>query len=146
MFHQYFFPFTEGFSFAKAGDLDSLKDKLDGSVCAVLLECVQGEGGVVALDKAYVQAVQALCREKDVLLLVDEVQTGAGRTGTFLACEQLGLQPDVVTMAKGLAAACPSGRACARRRSAALCPPGCMAPPSGATRWRAPPAGTCSPG
>lgn len=109
VFHQYFFPFTEGFSFAKAGDLDSLKDKLDGSVCAVLLECVQGEGGVVALDKAYVQAVQALCREKDVLLLVDEVQTGAGRTGTFLACEQLGLQPDVVTMAKGLGGGLPIG-------------------------------------
>ena len=101
--------FTEGFSFAKAGDLDSLKDKLDGSVCAVLLECVQGEGGVVALDKAYVQAVQALCRERDVLLLVDEVQTGAGRTGTFLACEQLGLQPDVVTMAKGLGGGLPIG-------------------------------------
>lgn len=109
VFHQYFFPFTEGFSFAKAGDLDSLKDKLDGSVCAVLLECVQGEGGVVALDKAYVQAVQALCREKDVLLLVDEVQTGAGRTGTFLACEQLGMQPDVVTMAKGLGGGLPIG-------------------------------------
>lgn len=109
VFHQYFFPFTEGFSFAKAGVLDSLKDKLDGSVCAVLLECVQGEGGVVALDKAYVQAVQALCREKDVLLLVDEVQTGAGRTGTFLACEQLGLQPDVVTMAKGLGGGLPIG-------------------------------------
>ena len=109
VFHQYIFPFTEGFSFAKAGDLDSLKDKLDGSVCAVLLECVQGEGGVVALDKAYVQAVQALCRERDVLLLVDEVQTGAGRTGTFLACEQLGLQPDVVTMAKGLGGGLPIG-------------------------------------
>ena len=109
VFHQYCFPFTEGFSFAKAGDLDSLKDKLDGSVCAVLLECVQGEGGVVALDKAYVQAVQALCRERDVLLLVDEVQTGAGRTGTFLACEQLGLQPDVVTMAKGLGGGLPIG-------------------------------------
>lgn len=109
VFHQYFFPFTEGFSFAKAGDLDSLKDKLDGTVCAVLLECVQGEGGVIALDKAYVQAVQALCRERDVLLLVDEVQTGAGRTGTFLACEQLGLQPDVVTMAKGLGGGLPIG-------------------------------------
>ncbi len=109
VFHQYFFPFTEGFSFAKAGDLDSLKDKLDGSVCAVLLECVQGEGGGVALDTAYVQAVQALCRERDVLLLVDEVQTGAGRTGTFLACEQLGLQPDVVTMAKGLGGGLPLG-------------------------------------
>ena len=109
VFHQYFFPFTEGFSFVKAGDLDSLKDKLDGTVCAVLLECVQGEGGVIALDKAYVQAVQALCRERDVLLLVDEVQTGAGRTGTFLACEQLGLQPDVVTMAKGLGGGLPIG-------------------------------------
>ena len=109
VFHQYFFPFTEGFSFVKAGDLDSLKDKLDGTVCAVLLECVQGEGGVIALDKAYVQAVQALCREKDVLLLVDEVQTGAGRTGTFLACEQLGLRPDVVTMAKGLGGGLPIG-------------------------------------
>src|SRR5699024_3068737 len=100
-FHQYFFPFTGGFAFAEAGDLADMEEKLDGTVCAVLLEGVQGEGGVVPLDPVYAQGVQALCREKDILLMVDEVQTGAGRTGTFLACEQMGLDPDVVTMAKG---------------------------------------------
>lgn len=108
-FHQIFFPFTEGFVYAEAGDLDDMRAKLDGSVCAVLLECVQGEGGVVALDTDYLRAVEALCREKDVLLMIDEVQTGAGRTGSFLACRQFGLEPDVVTMAKGLGGGLPIG-------------------------------------
>lgn len=108
-FHTLFYPFTEGFAYARAGDLDDLSGRLNGTVCAVLLECVQGEGGVVPLDPGYLRGVEALCRERDVLLMVDEVQTGASRTGRFLACEHAGILPDVVTMAKGLGGGLPIG-------------------------------------
>ena len=116
VFHQHFFPFTEGFVFAQAGDLEDLLLRVDESVCAVMLECVQGEGGVVALDFDYLRAVEKLCRERDLLLIVDEVQTGAGRTGKFLACEHAGIHPDVVTLAKGLGGGLPVGAClCAAR-------------------------------
>lgn len=108
-FHNYFFPFTDGFAYAVAGDLEDLQAKLDDTVCAVMLECIQGEGGVVPLDPAYLQAVQKLCSQRDILLIIDEVQTGAGRTGKFLACEHGGITPDVVTMAKGLGGGLPIG-------------------------------------
>ena len=107
-FHQYFFPFTEGFAYAKAGDLADVKEKAEGA-CAILLEMIQGEGGVLPLDKAFVQGVAAFCKEKDILLLVDEVQTGIGRTGSLFCYEQYGITPDVVTMAKGLGAGLPIG-------------------------------------
>lgn len=74
VFHQYFFPFTEGFQYAQANRIDSVRDLDDGTICAVLLELVQGEGGVLPLDYDFVQEVQALCREKDWLLAVDEVK------------------------------------------------------------------------
>ena len=108
-FHRYFAPFTEGFRYVEAGDIRALEDAVDSTVCAVLLECVQGEGGVIALDSAYLQAAAALCAEHDVLLMVDEVQTGAGRTGKFLAIEHAGVKPDVVTLAKGLGGGLPIG-------------------------------------
>ena len=107
-FHNYFFPFVEGFINAKANDIDDLKSKLD-NVCAVMLEFVQGEGGVIALDKEYVKQVAEICREKDILLIADEVQTGVGRTGKFLASEHYGVKPDVTTLAKGLAGGVPVG-------------------------------------
>ena len=91
------------------GDIDALTEMVDRHTCAVMLELVQGEGGVVALDPEYVQAVRALCDEKDLVLIVDEVQTGVGRTGTFLCCEHYNLQPDVVTLAKGLGGGLPIG-------------------------------------
>lgn len=108
-FHQYFFPFTEGFSYAMANDLADVKEHLTADVCGVLIEPVQGEGGVVPLEKSFVQALAVLCKERDILLLADEVQTGVGRTGTFLASEQLGILPDVVTLAKGLGGGLPIG-------------------------------------
>lgn len=107
VFHNYFFPFTEGFTFAKANDIADLEEKLTPDVCAVMMELVQGEGGVIALDKDYVKRVERLCREKDVLLLIDEVQTGVGRTGTFYAYQQYGIKPDVVTSAKGIGGGLP---------------------------------------
>jgi acetylornithine/N-succinyldiaminopimelate aminotransferase len=108
-FHNYFFPFTEGFTHAKANDLESLKGAAGGGVCAVLLELVQGEGGVLPLDKDYVKQVGTFCKEKDLLLIVDEVQTGVGRTGSLFAFQQYGILPDVVTFAKGIAGGLPMG-------------------------------------
>ena len=107
VFHNYFFPFTEGFRYADANSLESLKAEAGEDVCAVMVELVQGEGGVLPLDQDYVQAVARLCRERDWLLLVDEVQTGVGRTGTLFAFQQYGVTPDVVSFAKGIAGGLP---------------------------------------
>jgi acetylornithine/N-succinyldiaminopimelate aminotransferase len=109
VFHNYFFPFTEGFSFVPANDLDALKAAVSDKTCAVMLEFIQGEGGVLPLDKAYLQALSSFCRERDLLLIADEVQTGIGRTGTFLASEQFDVTPDITTLAKGLGGGLPIG-------------------------------------
>ncbi len=109
VFHNYFFPFPEGFAYAEANDLADLQAKLDGTVCAVMMEMIQGEGGVNVLDKDYVQAVAKLCAGQDILLIVDEVQTGVGRTGSFLASEQFGIKPNITTLAKGLGGGLPIG-------------------------------------
>lgn len=108
-FHQFFFPFTEGFDYVPANNESKLRESINDSVCAVMIELVQGEGGVIALDKDYVQSVEKICRENDILLIVDEVQTGIGRTGTFLCCEQYGIRPNIITLAKGLGAGLPIG-------------------------------------
>lgn len=109
VFHNYFFPFTEGFSYALANDIDDLKAKLTDDVCAVFVELIQGEGGVMPLDPDYVQAVQELCAQKDLLLMIDEVQTGVSRTGHFYCYQGYGVKPDVVTSAKGLGGGLPIG-------------------------------------
>lgn len=108
-FHQDFLPLTEGFLYGEGNDLASIEALLDGSVCAVLIETVQGEGGVVPMEESFVQGLQELCREKDVLFMVDEVQTGVGRTGSFYSYQGYGVQPDVATTAKGLAGGLPIG-------------------------------------
>ena len=109
-FHQFFGPFTEGFAYARANDIDhTIKALEQKSVCALMMELVQGEGGVIPLDKGYVEAVAAYCRERDILLLLDEVQTGVGRTGTFLSWQQYGITPDLCSLAKGLAGGLPIG-------------------------------------
>ena len=109
VFHNYFFPFTEGFSYALANDIDDLKAKLTDDVCAVFVELIQGEGGVMPLDPDYVQAVQELCAQRDLLLMIDEVQTGISRTGHFYCYQGYGVKPDVVTSAKGLGGGLPIG-------------------------------------
>lgn len=109
VFHQYFFPFTEGFEFVKANDMDALVAMLDDSVCGIMMELIQGEGGVVPLEREFVAGVAELCRGNDVALIVDEVQTGVGRTGKLLACEHYGIRPDIVTLAKGLGGGLPIG-------------------------------------
>lgn len=108
-FHEFFFPFTEGFRYAEANSMDSLMEAAGDDVCGVMMELIQGEGGVNPLQKDYVQAVAKLCAQRDWLLLVDEVQTGVGRTGTVFAFQQFGIQPDVVTFAKGIAGGLPFG-------------------------------------
>jgi len=109
-FHKDFGPFPQGFEYVPANDLDALKAKFDEAPrAAVMMELVQGEGGVIALDKDYVQAVAALCEEKDALLVIDEVQTGNGRTGAYFAYQLYDIQPDIVTTAKALAGGLPMG-------------------------------------
>ena len=109
VYHNFFFPFVDGFVFAKANDTEDTLSKLTDDVCAVMMELVQGEGGVMPLEKEYVQAVYAACQERDILFIVDEVQTGVGRTGTFYSYQQFGIQPDLVSSAKGLGGGLPIG-------------------------------------
>ena len=132
VFHNYFFPFTEGFRYADANDLDSLEDAAGSDVCAVMMELVQGEGGVLPLDKAYVQAVAKLCAERDWLLLVDEVQTGVGRTGSLFAFQQYGILPDVVSFAKGIAGGLPMSGILASEKCRNVLGPGMHATTFGA--------------
>lgn len=108
VFHNYFFPFTEGFKFADA-DIESVKSLISDKTCAVLIECVQGEGGVNILDKDFVKELRQLCDEKDILLIADEVQTGIGRTGKLYCFENYDITPDLVTSAKGLGGGLPIG-------------------------------------
>ena len=110
VFHEYFTPMTEGFVFADANDIDSLKNLVKThKCCAVMIELVQGEGGVTALNKEYVAELEKLVKEEDMLLVVDEVQTGNGRTGDLYAYMDYGITPDVVTTAKGLGGGLPIG-------------------------------------
>ena len=109
VFHNYFFPFPDGFRYAEAGSIDSVNAAAGHDVCAVLLELVQGEGGVLPMDRAFVHDLAVLCAERDWLLLVDEVQTGVGRTGTLFAFQQYGIRPDAVSFAKGIAGGLPMG-------------------------------------
>lgn len=108
VFHEHFTPFTEGFSYADP-NMDSVRAHVDGTTCAVLVELIQGEGGVRPLDQGFVQELAAFCKERDVLLLVDEVQTGVGRTGKLYCYEHYGIRPDVITSAKGLGGGLPIG-------------------------------------
>ena len=109
VFHNFFFPFTEGFEYAEANNIDSVKKCIDNEVCAVFIELIQGEGGVMPLDKEFVGEIEKTCKEKDILLMIDEVQTGISRTGAFYCYQNYGIQPDVITSAKGLAGGLPMG-------------------------------------
>ena len=110
-YHQYFTPFVEGFDYCAANDAEQLESLITEDTCAVMIELIQGEGGVNDLTEGFAKAAEALCREKDLLLIVDEVQTGIGRTGTLFAFEQYGIRPDIVTFAKGIGGGLPLGGA-----------------------------------
>ena len=131
-FHNYFFPFVEGFRFAEANSMDSLKETAGDDTCAVMMELVQGEGGVLPLDQEYVSAVAKLCAEKDWLLLVDEVQTGVGRTGSLFAFQQYGILPDVCSFAKGIAGGLPMSGIMANEKCRNVLTPGTHATTFGA--------------
>lgn len=132
-FHQYFHPFTEGFRHVPANDLEAL-ELISGShsVCAVMLELVQGEGGVLPLTPAYVRAVRDLCARNDWLLIIDEVQTGMGRTGKLFCFQHYGIAPDVLTTAKGIAGGLPLGAVFANKKCAGVLTPGTHATTFGA--------------
>lgn len=109
VFHKNFGPFPAGFLYAKANDYESVKSLVDDKTAAIMMECVQGEGGVNPLEGGFVKDVYALCQEKDILLIIDEVQTGNGRTGKLYAYMHYGIKPDIVTTAKGLGGGLPIG-------------------------------------
>ncbi|GAX90846.1 aspartate aminotransferase family protein [Effusibacillus lacus] len=120
-----FAPLVPGFHYAQSGDLESVKSFLSPEkTCAVLLEPVQGEGGVRPFDKQFLMNLRKLCDENGVLLIFDEVQTGVGRTGTFFAYEQLGVEPDIIALAKGLANGVPIGAVLAKQHVADVMVPG----------------------
>jgi acetylornithine/N-succinyldiaminopimelate aminotransferase len=109
-FHELFQPLTTGFVHAIANDLDSVQKLVkNNNVCGIMIECVQGEGGVNVLTKEFVKGVREICDNQDIIMIVDEVQTGNGRTGELYAYMNYGIKPDVVTTAKGLGGGLPIG-------------------------------------
>lgn len=108
-FHTFFSPFTQGFSYAEANNIAETVSLIGDDCAAVLIELIQGEGGVNVLEKEYVKAIAELCGQKDILLIVDEVQTGNGRTGKLFCFEHYGILPDILTTAKGLGGGLPIG-------------------------------------
>lgn len=109
-FHKEFLPLTDGFVHTPPNDIATLNETVKSNkCCGIMIEIVQGEGGVNALDKEFIEEVNKLCKENDLVLIVDEVQTGNGRTGKLYAYMHYGIQPDVVSTAKGLAGGLPLG-------------------------------------
>lgn len=109
VFHNYFFPFVDGFKYAHANDIDELNSLISDKTCAIMIETIQGEGGVLPLNPEYIKYIDKICKEKDLVFIVDEVQTGNGRTGYLYSYMEYDVKPDVVTTAKGLAGGLPFG-------------------------------------
>ena len=118
-----FEPLLAGFTYVPFNDLPAVEKALTSHTAAVMLEPIQGEGGVHVADRAYLKGLRELCQARDVLLMFDEIQTGMGRTGTLFAYEQLGVQPDVMTLAKGLGGGVPIGACLATDEAAAVFTP-----------------------
>ena len=108
-YHKHFGPWPAGFAFTPANDIQALADNCTERVGAIIIECIQGEGGVIPLESDFLAKIAEICDQLDILLIVDEIQTGVGRTGKFLCCEHYGLRPDIVTLAKGLGGGLPIG-------------------------------------
>jgi acetylornithine/N-succinyldiaminopimelate aminotransferase len=119
-----FEPLLPGFLYAPFNDFDALMGMVSDKTAAIMLEPIQGEGGVHVADREYLKNLRTLCTERDILLIFDEVQTGMGRTGTLFAYEQLGVEPDIMTLAKGLGGGMPIGACLAREAVAAVFTPG----------------------
>ena len=123
-YHHGFGPLPEGFDYVPFNDIEALEAKMSDKTCAVMLEAIQGEGGVHVPDKDYLPKVRALCDKYNAVLIFDEVQCGMGRTGTFFGCQQFGVKPDIVTLAKGLAGGVPIGAFLATDKVASAFHPG----------------------
>ncbi|MDV9723355.1 aspartate aminotransferase family protein [Clostridioides difficile] len=108
-YHKYFYPLPEGFKYIERNNIEDLKNNIDSTVCAIILEAIQGEGGVNVLEKDYVLELVKICQEKDIVVIFDEVQCGIGRTGKLFGYEYFDVKPDIVTVAKGLGAGIPVG-------------------------------------
>ncbi|PBH33668.1 aspartate aminotransferase family protein [Clostridioides difficile] len=108
-YHKYFYHLPEGFKYVERNNIEDLKNNLDSTVCAIILEAIQGEGGVNVLEKDYVLEIVKICQEKDIVVIFDEVQCGIGRTGKLFGYEYFDVKPDIVTVAKGLGAGIPVG-------------------------------------
>lgn len=119
-----FEPLLPGFTYVPFNDLNAIEQAITPATAAIMLELVQGEGGVQVADQAYVKSLRDLCRDRDILLILDEVQTGMGRTGTLFAYEHYGIQPDIMTLAKGLGGGLPIGACLATEDVAAAFTPG----------------------
>lgn len=108
-FHKYFDPFPDGYDYVTPNSIEDFKEKLTDDVCAIIMEAIQGEGGVTLLNSNFVQEVCNVCKEKDVLIIFDEVQCGLGRTGHIFCFQEFGVEADIITLAKGLGGGLPIG-------------------------------------
>ena len=108
-FHKYFDPFPDGYDYVTPNSIEDFKEKLTDDVCAIIMESIQGEGGVNLLNSNFVQEVYNVCKEKDVLIIFDEVQCGLGRTGHIFCFQEFGVEADIITLAKGLGGGLPIG-------------------------------------
>lgn len=108
-FHKYFDPFPDGYDYVTPNSIEDFKEKLTDDVCAIIMEAIQGEGGVNLLNSNFVQEVCNVCKEKDVLIIFDEVQCGLGRTGHIFCFQESGVEADIITLAKGLGGGLPIG-------------------------------------
>ncbi len=115
-------PLVNGIINVESGNINALKNAIDNKTCAVMIELVQGEGGVILMDKDYIKAVRKLCTDNRILLIFDEVQTGIGRTGKMFAYEHFGIEPDIMTLAKGLGGGFPIGAIIAKDEYASFEP------------------------
>ena len=121
-YHETFMPVTEGFDYFELNNIDSLKSKIDDNTVGIMIEVVQGEGGVNICSQEFVQNVRKICDDKNIIMIIDEVQTGIGRLGSFYGYEKFGVEPDVITLAKGLGAGVPIGAILAKTEYSVFVP------------------------
>ncbi len=123
-YHKGFAPLPAGFKYAEANNIEMLDTLVDDDTCAIMLEVIQGEAGIIAMSEEFLKHVEKICKEKDILFIIDEVQTGMGRTGYAFAHQKFDISPDIVTMAKAVAGGVPMGAMLAKNQVAAAFQPG----------------------
>jgi acetylornithine/N-succinyldiaminopimelate aminotransferase len=132
VFHQYFDPFLDGFVYARANDKEDLLSKISKKTCAIMIEIIQGEGGILEIEDSYIETILKVANTNDILVIIDEVQTGIGRTGTMFAYQSYDFLPNIVTCAKGLAGGLPLGATLFDEKTAGILTPGTHATTFGA--------------